>query len=133
MNVTQTGFRVKDVLAYAAVLAMFVGLVLSRTVYSIGLLFIAIYWITDVRISLSLWKKPWFLSMLAMALVALVVDVIQGAGVDKVFFIKLSLPLFPLFFHFSTRCEKIDLPGLCGHGRALCHGVSIPLAILCKF
>lgn len=83
--------------AYAAVLCMFAGLILSRALYSAGLLLMALYWFLNTQPT-GLWRRPWFLSMLALPLLVLVADLMHGTAVDGSFFIKLSLPLFPLFF-----------------------------------
>jgi O-antigen ligase len=88
----------KDYLAYAAVLALCLGFVWSRSMYSFGLLFMGLYWVTDVKITAYLWKNVWFLSSLILALLVPVSDFINGASMSQVFFIKLSIPLFAVFF-----------------------------------
>ncbi len=91
-------FTIKDYLAYAAVLALCLGFIWSRSMYSFGLIFMGIYWVTDVKPTAYLWKNTWFLSSIALALIVPVSDVINGSAISTVFFIKLSIPLFIVFF-----------------------------------
>ena len=76
----------------------FGGLVLSRSLYSVGLLLMALYCFLNAQ-STGLWCRPWFWSMLAIPAIVLWADGFAGYRTRRCFFfIKLSLPLFPLFF-----------------------------------
>lgn len=92
-----TPSRPIDLWAYTAIICLFGGLVLSRSLYSVGLLLMALYCFLNAQ-STGLWCRPWFWSMLAIPAIVLWADGLQGTVPDGVFYIKLSLPLFPLFF-----------------------------------
>ena len=93
--------------AYTAILCLFAGLIFSRSLYSVGLLLMAFYWFLHEN-KTGLWRNVWFVSMLAFAAIVPIFDVINGTSIDGSFFIKLSLPLFPLFF-FSWRPGKKEI------------------------
>jgi hypothetical protein len=57
----------------------------------------ALYWFLNEQ-STGLWRRPWFWCMLAIPAIVFLADTLQGTLPDGVFYIKLSLPLFPLFF-----------------------------------
>ncbi len=98
MKVGNSYFEAKDILAYAAVLALTIGFLWSRSMYSFGLLFMGIYWVVDIKKSLYLWSNTWFLSSIALALLVPISDLVNGHSMSNVFFIKLSLPLYIVFF-----------------------------------
>jgi len=93
--------------AYTAILCLFAGLIFSRSLYSVGLLLMAFYWFLHEN-KTGLWRNVWFVSMLAFAAIVPIFDVINGTSIDGSFFIKLSLPLFPLFF-FSWKPGKKEI------------------------
>lgn len=101
-------FHKKDLLAYAAVLALCIGFLISRSMYSFGLLFMGLYWITDVKASAYLWKHPVFVSTILICLLVPVSDFANNAALSPVFYLKLSLPLFIVFF-FTWRPSGLKL------------------------
>jgi O-Antigen ligase len=101
----------RDWLAYAAVLALCIGFVWSRSMYSFGLLFMGLYWVVDAKKTSYLWRDFYFLSALGIALIVPVSDLVNGASVSEVFFIKLSLPLFVAFFE-SVRINKVSIAAI---------------------
>ncbi len=98
----------KQYLAYAAVMALCLGFVWSRSMYSFGLLFMGIHWVLDVKSTAYIWKNTWFLSSIALAMLVPISDILNGQSMSNVFFIKLSLPLFIAFFA-SLHEQKINL------------------------
>jgi O-antigen ligase len=101
----------RDWLAYAAILSLCIGFVWSRSMYSFGLLFMGLYWVIDVKQTFYIWRNPYFLSALGIALIVPVSDLINGASMSEVFFIKLSLPLFIAFFE-SIRINKVSIAAI---------------------
>lgn len=101
----------REWLAYAAVLALAIGFVWSRSMYSFGLLFMGLYWVVDAKKTSYLWRDFYFLSALGIALIVPVSDLFNGATPSEVFFIKLSLPLFVAFFE-SIRINKVSLAAI---------------------
>jgi O-antigen ligase len=96
--------------AYTAILCLFSGLIFSRSLYSVGLLLMALYWFLHTQHT-GLWRNAWFISMLAFAALVPVFDLMQGTSIDGSFFIKLSLPLFPLFF-FSWKPGQKEMTSM---------------------
>ena len=105
-KISLTLFR--EYLAYAITLGLVVGFLMSRSLYSFGLLFMGLFWVTDFQKSAFLWKNKWFLTYILLALMVPIADLLNGIPIDNVFFIKLSMPLFPLFF-FTFKPSKSQL------------------------
>jgi O-antigen ligase len=95
---TIKSFTARDFLAYAAVMALCIGFVYSRSIYSFGLLFMGLYWVSNIKKASDLWKSAWFLCSILLAVIVPISDIVNQNPISNVFYIKLSLPLFFVFF-----------------------------------
>jgi hypothetical protein len=96
----------RDLLAFAAVFAVVIGLVISRSMYSFGLLFMGLYWVSSSNRFSSLWRHPLYLLSLIIAFIPLISDFAKGSYFNEITFTKLSLPLFIQFFYVWSPTEK---------------------------
>lgn len=96
LNFTKENLR--NYFGFATVVLLVWGFLYSRAFHSVGLLLMGLIWLTNYKQTLWLFKNKWFISLFVIIFCVPVFDFINGDVLDNAFFIKLSLPLYPLFF-----------------------------------
>lgn len=89
----------RDLLAFAAVLAVTIGLVISRSMFSFGLLFMGLYWVSSKDRFSILWGHPFYVLSMVVSFLPLISDIIHGQFITPMSFTKLTFPLFIQFFY----------------------------------
>ncbi len=98
MSLNFTKDSLRNILAYITLIFLVWGFLYSRAFHSVGLLLMGLIWISNYKQTLWLFKDKWFISLFTIIFCVPVFDIINGSAIDNAFFIKLSLPLYPLFF-----------------------------------
>lgn len=100
--------KIRNYVGFAIIAILCLGFLYSRALYSIGLLFMGLFWVQDYQKTTWLWKETWFRLLFLIIGIVPIFDLIHGPTLDYHILTKLSLPLFPLFF-FTWDPDKENL------------------------
>lgn len=107
LNITKNTLR--NYFSFITVVLLIWGFLYSRAFHSVGLLLMGLIWLSNYKQTLWLFKDKWFISLFFIICCVPVFDYINGNVLDNAFFIKLSIPLYPLFFFsWNPDAKKIS-------------------------